>query len=137
MYQLHPTLAADTTYLGQLALCDVLLANNKTYPWVILVPRRAAVKEVYELSSNDQQTLMAENSLVAEKLAHFFQADKINLAAFGNQVPQLHWHIIVRYQTDPAWPNPIWLAMQPTSYGQEEKTTLVTSLQQLLGLSVI
>lgn len=134
MYLLHPTLAADSIHLGQLTLCDVLLANNKTYPWLILVPKRHDIKEIYELSLEDQQQLIEESSIVAKKLAQHYQADKINIAAFGNQVPQLHMHIMVRFKTDPAWPNPIWLNMQPVNYNNDEQAVLAETLRQLLDL---
>lgn len=90
MYQLHPVLANDTFYVGKLSLCDVLLMNDSRYPWLILVPRLSDIREIYELSAQDQQQFWQESSWVAEKLAAYTQADKMNVAALGNMVPQLH-----------------------------------------------
>lgn len=134
MFELHPTLQADTFFLGQLELCDVLLNNNSSYLWVILVPRRAEVREIYELSLTDQQQLMMECSHVSEKLARYSTANKMNLAAFGNQVPQLHLHIIARHHVDPAWPQPAWLNLATQPYERQKAQDLLQDLRQLLGV---
>lgn len=134
MYHLHPTLAADTFYLGRLTLCDVLLMNNSSYPWLILVPRRAAIREIYELDPDDQALFSQESNEAAQKLAAYTKADKMNVAALGNMVPQLHLHIIARYTTDAAWPQPIWLNPAPTPYDPEKKQQLITALRTLLGI---
>ncbi len=82
-------------------MCD---AN---YPWFILVPNRDNISEIHQLSADDQSQLLKESSLLAESLLESFQGDKMNIAALGNIVPQLHIHYVVRYQNDPAWPAPI------------------------------
>lgn len=135
MYHLHPTLAADTLYLGQLKLSDVLLMNNSSYLWLVLVPRRSHIREIYELNATDQAQLQRETSFVSEKIAHFSQAEKMNIAAFGNMVPQLHIHIMARHSTDPAWPHPIWLNPAPQVYESQTQQNLIQDLQQLLTLS--
>lgn len=108
MFELHPRLAADTLPLGDFPLCRCLLMNDMHYPWLILVPRVADVREIFELSAEQQQQLIRESSYVSERLAMFFQADKINIGALGNMVPQLHLHHIARYANDAAWPGPVW-----------------------------
>lgn len=108
MFQLHPRLAQDTLRVGNFPLCQLLLMNDASYPWFILVPRRAAIREIFELDYHDQQQLLKESSQLSQVLNKLYQADKLNIAALGNMVPQLHIHHIVRYQTDQAWPNPVW-----------------------------
>jgi len=82
--------------------------NDMQYPWLILVPRVSQVKELFELSPQDQAQFLRESSWLSSQLAKTFRADKMNVAALGNQVSQLHFHHIVRYQNDQTWPNPVW-----------------------------
>lgn len=107
-FELHPRLAADCLTLGRLELCRVLLMNDTTYPWLILVPERAGIAEIFELPAGDQRRLIAESSRVARALIALFQPDKLNIAAIGNLVPQLHIHHVARFRTDPAWPGTVW-----------------------------
>jgi len=116
MFELHPRLKEDCIAIGRLPLCRLLLMNDSTYPWFILVPERADIREVHELPEADQIRLIGESSLLARWLAESFKADKINVAALGNMVPQLHWHVIVRHTTDPAWPGPVWGKCPPKPY---------------------
>lgn len=108
MFTLHPRLAADTLLLGNFPLCQCLLMNDMHYPWLILVPRIDNVREIFELSCEDQQQFLRESSWISERLSKHFNADKINIGALGNMVPQLHIHHIARYQNDAAWPGPVW-----------------------------
>lgn len=119
MFVLHPKLAEDTFALGDFPLSQLLLINDANYPWFILVPRRAEISEIYQLSSEDQQQLLRESSELARQLHQLFQADKLNIAALGNMVPQLHLHHIVRYQSDASWPNPVWGKFAPKPYSAE------------------
>lgn len=107
-FTLHPTLQADTVLLGELPLCTTLLMNNRDYPWLILVPRRIGMRELHELAVEDQQQLLDESARVAALMQGLFHPDKLNVAALGNVVPQLHWHIVARFATDPVWPDPVW-----------------------------
>lgn len=107
-FQLHPQLAADTQCLGEFPLSLVLLANDCQYPWLILVPKRAGIREIHHLSEADQQTLMRESCAVGRLMESALAAEKINVAALGNMVPQLHLHHVARFTTDAAWPAPIW-----------------------------
>ena len=120
MFQLHPTLARDCITLGRFELCRLLLMNAANFPWFILVPEREGVQEVFQLSPPDQTRLIRESSHLARHLAESYAADKLNVAALGNLVPQLHVHHIVRYRTDPAWPQPVWGRVPPVPYGPAE-----------------
>lgn len=131
--ELHPTLARDTVELGRLALCRLLLMNDATYPWFILVPEREGVREIYELTEADQLQLLRESSGLARALATAFDADKLNIAALGNVVPQLHVHHIVRYRTDPAWPHPVWGRLPAEPYPEGEISAVVARLRPVLG----
>lgn len=108
MFNLHPQLAKDTFLVGEFPLSTCRLMNDCQFPWLILVPRVAGIRELYELTPSDQAQFLRESSWLSSQLAKTFQADKMNIAALGNQVPQLHFHHIVRYQNDIAWPNPVW-----------------------------
>lgn len=105
---IHPRLEEDTILLGELDLCEVRLMPDSSNPWVVLVPKRADIKEIHELTDGEQGTLIYEISTISSKLTELFAPDKINVGALGNMVPQLHIHIICRYQNDRAWPNAIW-----------------------------
>lgn len=108
MFNLHPRLAADTLLLGDFPLSRCLLMNDMHYPWLILVPRADNIREIFELEAEKQHQLLRESSWVAERLSRHFNATKINIGALGNMVPQLHLHIIARYENDAAWPGPVW-----------------------------
>lgn len=133
MFELHAQLDKDTVPVGDLALSRVLLMNDGNYPWLILVPRCDDAIELFQLSPIDQRQLIGEISAVSAALASHFHADKINVAALGNIVPQLHVHIIVRYQDDAAWPRPVWGAKPPRPYSEEVLAATVAELQELLA----
>ncbi len=116
MFELHPQLVQDTLTVGDFPLCRLLLVNDANYPWFILVPRRTEIREIFELEQQDQRQLLKESSQLSRVLNKLFQADKLNIAALGNMVPQLHIHHIVRYQTDQAWPKPVWGLFPATPY---------------------
>jgi diadenosine tetraphosphate (Ap4A) HIT family hydrolase len=116
MFELHPRLAQDGLPLGGFPLCRLLLMNESRYPWFILVPERPAVSEIYQLPEADRIQLMRESCALSEVLAELFRADKLNVAAIGNRVPQLHVHHVVRYRSDPAWPAPVWGRFEPLPY---------------------
>ena len=107
-FQLHPQLAADAIRIGHLPLSMLLLLNDARYPWFILVPRRVGITEVFELEPDDQRQLWQESARLSRFIKQAFHADKLNIAALGNLVPQLHLHHIARYRSDPAWPGPVW-----------------------------
>ena len=108
MFQLDPRLQRDCIVLGDFPLCRLLLMNDATYPWFILVPRRAGSREIHQLSDADQQQLWQESARLARWMESRFSYDKLNVAALGNVVSQLHLHHVGRSQTDPCWPGPVW-----------------------------
>ena len=131
-FAIHPQLAADTFALGDLPLCRVLLMNDAQYPWFILVPRRDGAREAYLLGEADRQQLWTESALLSRALMDAFAGDKLNVAALGNVVPQLHVHHIVRYRTDPAWPAPVWGRHPPRPYTDAERAARVAALHAVL-----
>lgn len=119
-FQLHERLRADTIGLGSTSLCEIRLMNDSTWPWVLLVPAVPGVREIYQLSADQQHQLVRESSALSEAMMDVFGGDKMNVAALGNMVPQLHLHHIVRFEGDPAWPGPIWGKQPPVPYAEEE-----------------
>lgn len=129
MFELDQRLRNDTLVVGDLALCRVLLMNDSRYPWLILVPRRADISELFELNMAEQQQLWQETSYVGQVLKDVFQADKINIATLGNVVKQLHMHIVVRMQDDAAWPAPVWGNGAAQGYTDETLAAMRARLQ--------
>ena len=132
MFELHPQLAKDCLSLGRLPLCRVLLMNDANYPWFILVPEREGLRELHELAEADRRVLWEESALLARALVHAFAPDKLNVAALGNQVPQLHVHHIARYQHDAAWPAPVWGKLPAKPYFGAEAAKLMARVRPLL-----
>ncbi len=130
MFTLHPQLAADCLVLGRFPLCQLLLVNDSHYPWFILVPERDGLREIFELDAADRQRLLDESCRLSEFLMREFDGEKLNLAALGNQVPQLHLHHIVRYRTDPAWPGPIWGRVPARAYTEVELAHMKARVEQ-------
>lgn len=133
MFRLHPQLAQDCAVLGRFELCHLLLMRDANYPWCILVPDRVDVTEIYQLAPEDQQQLMRESSLLACAMARTFSADKMNVAALGNVVPQLHIHHIARRRDDPAWPAPVWGKVPALTYSEAGLRETVDRLRAALG----
>lgn len=131
-YVLHERLAADTLALGQSGLCDIRLMNDSTWPWVLLIPRRSGIREIYQLSEPDQLILMRESCALGQSLMSVFGGDKLNVAALGNQVPQLHLHHIVRFVGDAAWPGPVWGRQPPVPYTEPEKADRIQALSPVV-----
>lgn len=119
-FQLHPRLEQDCIAIGRFELCRLLMMNDSRYPWFILVPERADLQEIYQLSKVERELLTEESSYLAENLAALYKADKMNIAAIGNMVPQLHVHHIVRYRTDKAWPAPVWGKFAAVPYTESQ-----------------
>lgn len=133
MFELHPQLQADTVILGRFELSIALLHTDSNYPWVILVPQRNNVKEIHHLSEKDRQLLMRESCRLAEVMNDLFNPVKMNVAALGNVVPQLHLHHVARFTTDAAWPKPIWGAVEAKPYSEAALKTLVERLRNALS----
>ena len=133
-WSLHPQLAADTVLVGDLPLARVLLANDANYPWLILVPRKTGLTELIDLDESEQVQLLGEVAKAARVLKDITACDKLNIAALGNQVPQLHVHVIARRRTDAAWPKPVWGAAPARSYAETAKVGLIAALRRQLNL---
>ena len=131
-FELDPRLAADTFVVGETPLCRVLLMNDARYPWLILVPRRGDVTEPFGLSEADQAQLWQESMRLGEAMKAHFAADKLNIAALGNQVAQLHVHHIARIHSDDAWPGPVWGIGSAVQYGDAARGVLIGELRSLL-----
>lgn len=116
VWSLHPQLDKDTVTVDDLPLCRLLLSKDANYPWLILVPRQAGAIEIIDLAPDARIRLMTEIGLVSESLRDVSRCDKLNVAALGNQVPQLHVHIIARRKDDAAWPRPVWGAVPALDY---------------------
>ncbi len=135
MFSLHPTLANDTCQIADLPLSRVLLMKDKGFPWLILVPRRDAVKEIHELTPDDRALLIEEVSLASTILSKLFNPVKINVGALGNIVPQLHVHVIARLEADRAWPGPVWGSGPKEPYSEEELASIVSRLKAAFNLA--
>ena len=132
-FTLDSRLEADTFLVGELQLSRVLLMNDARFPWVILVPRRACLREIIELNPKDRATLYREMESVSEAMQRLFTPTKLNVAALGNMVAQLHVHIIARFDIDAAWPKPVWGVGTRELYAQHAAHTRVTALSRALG----
>lgn len=133
-FSLHPRLASDCHPLGDLPLSRVLLLDDSRYPWLILVPRRPDIREIYQLDATDRESLLEESCQVGEFMMRAFKGEKLNVGALGNLVPQLHLHHIVRNSSDPAWPRPVWGHSAAVPY---KRQMLAERLQMLReGLSI-
>ncbi len=132
MFELDPRLQQDTLPVGDFPLCRLLLMNDAQYPWFVLVPRREEIVEVFQLDVEDQRTFWQETTELAEILKDTFGADKMNVAALGNEVSQLHMHVIVRRHGDPAWPAPIWGKHPAQPYTAEQVAAIREKLRLVL-----
>ena len=137
-FDLDPRLEAVTFGVGETRLSKVLLMNDARFPWLILVPRRRDVTELFELSEADQAQLWQESMRLGKAMKTHFAADKLNIAALGNQVAQLHVHHIARFPADDAWPGPVWGVASAVPYRDAVLKPLMgelrTVLRQPLGL---
>mgnify|MGYP003148315457 FL=1 len=133
MFVLDERLQQDTVTLGNFPLCRLLLMNDASYPWFILVPRREEVSELFQLDPADQQLLWREATALAEMLKDTFGADKMNVATLGNVVSQLHVHVIARRRDDAAWPAPVWGFQSTKPYGEAQLTGIRQKLKLVLA----
>ena len=130
-FELDLRLARDARDVTNLPLCNVRLMDNKKFPWLVLVPRLADVSEWIDLSREQQHQLSDEIAVVSHILKALVTPDKLNIATLGNQVSQLHVHVIARYKGDAAWPNPVWGAASE-AYSDEEARRLSYDLKSAL-----
>jgi len=136
MFELDLRLRKDSFEVCRFPLSRVLMMNDATYPWFVLVPQREGITEIHGLTDGDQLQLIRESCYLSKKLATIFCADKMNVAALGNVVSQLHIHHIVRYNSDPAWPGPVWGVLPAMPYDEDEKERLLDSLRTVIGRDI-
>jgi diadenosine tetraphosphate (Ap4A) HIT family hydrolase len=137
VWSLHPQLAQDTVPVGDLPLARVLLANDANYPWLILVPRRPGLTEIIDLDENAQVQLMGEIAVAARVLKSITECEKLNIAAIGNVVAQLHVHVVARRHSDAAWPKPVWGAAPPAAYNAIVRDGLIGALRRGLQIKPV
>lgn len=128
-FELHERLVADTLLIADLPLCRALLMNDRRFPWVILVPRREGLRDFDDVLPNEKPNFHAEIDLASEVLREASGAEKMNVAALGNMVPQLHVHVIARFSKDVAWPGPVWGVGTAEPYDGDEARALVEKLR--------
>ena len=131
-FELHPQLAEDTTPVVELPLCEVRLMDDANHPWLVLVPRVADVTELIDLDASQRMQLTAEIDATSRALKSLYKPDKLNVAALGNLVPQLHVHVIARYTGDIAWPRPVWGTAAARPYTPEQLVERVRALRGVL-----
>ena len=127
-WSLHSQLTNDTIDIGDLPLCRVLVVKDAHYPWLLLVPRRRGAVEIIDLDEADQQQLARETALASRALKYVTNCDKLNVAAIGNVVSQLHMHVIARRRDDAAWPKPVWNAIAPRPYDEGTRQKLIAAI---------
>ncbi|MGB0359853.1 MAG: HIT domain-containing protein [Endozoicomonas sp.] len=126
LFELNSQLANDCLVIGDFPVCRLLLMNDSQYPWFILVPRIADTEELFQLGEEIQQQVLRESSFLSEVLSVLFSAEKMNVAALGNVVRQLHIHHVVRFSRDQSWPAPVWGKFPAKPYSDE-------TLSEVLG----
>ncbi|MGA4550858.1 HIT domain-containing protein [Methylorubrum aminovorans] len=124
-FSLDPRLAADTHPVGDLALCSVLLMDDARFPWLILVPRRPNLSELTDLTPEEARLAFEEIRIAVGVVQSLARPDKVNVAALGNVVSQLHIHVVARFRSDPAWPGPVWGVGEPKPYPPHARTALL------------
>ena len=132
-WHLHPQLADDTHPVAQFKLCELRLMDDANHPWLILVPRVEDAVELIDLDESQQAELMREVALASRALQDAFSPHKLNVAALGNLVPQLHVHVIARFREDIAWPRPVWGMATAQPYSPEALVRRIRALQDALA----
>lgn len=132
-FALDPQLAADSVAVAELGLSDLRLMNDARFPWLLLVPRREGAVEMIDLEKPDRAALFEEINAASAALRAATRCDKLNVAALGNQVKQLHVHVIGRFDGDAAWPGPVWGAGPAVPYAAEARNTLIDKIRSALG----
>jgi diadenosine tetraphosphate (Ap4A) HIT family hydrolase len=124
VFALDPRLASDTLPVAELPLCRVLLMNDARFPWLILVPAKPGLAELFDLDAADRARAVEEIATASRALDFVCSPDKINIGALGNIVRQLHIHVVARHAGDPAWPGPVWGFGAPVPYTPDERATV-------------
>lgn len=134
-FVLDPKLAADSVSIANLALSDLRLMNDARFPWLLLVPRRAGAVEIIDLAKADRAALFEEITAASAALRTATGCDKLNVAALGNQVRQLHVHVVARFAGDAAWPGPVWGTGAAVAYGEAARDRLIATVKGALSPS--
>ncbi|MBO0346440.1 HIT domain-containing protein [Roseibium limicola] len=134
-FSMTPRLEGDSLAIADLPLCALRLMKDANYPWVMMVPKRNDMIEITDLSEPDRQQLIREICQVSDALKAVTTCDKLNVGALGNMVPQLHVHVIARFQKDPAWPGPVWGAVPAKPYTDEDADRLIGRLREALAIT--
>jgi diadenosine tetraphosphate (Ap4A) HIT family hydrolase len=134
-FSLDPQLARDTVALGDLPHARVLLMNDANYPWLIVVPLHPGAVELFDLGDGERVQLMSTLSRLGQLLKEVTGCDKVNIAAIGNVVSQLHVHIVARRRDDAAWPRAVWGALPPRPYAAAERERLIRAIRERIGLA--
>ena len=132
-FVLDPRLAQDSVPVSDLDLCTLRLMNDSRYPWLLLIPKQPGLREIIDLPATDRQRLYQELDRCAETLRAVTGAHKLNVAALGNLVPQLHVHIIARFEDDAAWPGPVWGLGTAVPYDEQRRIERLSALLEALG----
>ncbi|MCI5050205.1 MAG: HIT family protein [Rickettsiales bacterium] len=134
-FQLDPILERDSFYVCDYPLCQIRLMDNKCFPWLLLVPQRAGVSEWIDLEREEQHRLSDEIAISSHILKALVTPEKLNVATLGNQVSQLHIHLIARYADDAMWPNPVWGGAREY-YEEDEKKSFLYDLKTALTSAI-
>jgi diadenosine tetraphosphate (Ap4A) HIT family hydrolase len=132
-FTLDPRLAADTLHVARLPSSELRLMNDRRWPWLILVPARDGLEELFDLPAAERATLDEDTMRVAQTLKRITGAQKINVGALGNIVRQLHVHVVARSEGDAAWPGPIWGHGKAEPYDAGEAETMIARLREAMG----
>jgi diadenosine tetraphosphate (Ap4A) HIT family hydrolase len=131
-FVLDARLEADTTEVCRLDLCTVLLMNDARFPWLILVPRRPGMADLIDLDATDRANLTEEIDRASRVLMRETRGEKLNVAALGNMVRQLHVHVIARFAHDAAWPGPVWGVGKAAPYDDTARQNLIGAVRTAL-----
>lgn len=134
-FQLHPRLAAGGSEIGRIGGCILLLKNNAIFPWFLLVPEVDGIEDLHQLPPGRYEEVLAAVRRVSEFVVNYFQPDKLNVASIGNQVRQMHIHVVGRSPEDPAWPGTVWAFDGRRAYTDEENEKIRAAARVFLGLS--
>ena len=133
-FELHPRLAASGFDIGRLGGCRLLLKNNALFPWFLLVPEVEGIEDLHQLAPGQYEEVMAAMRRVSEFVTRYFHPEKLNVACIGNQVRQMHIHIVGRSAEDPAWPGTVWAYEGKQVYHDEENEKICVAARSFLGL---
>ena len=131
-FDLNPRLEGDSYPVTDLDLCAIRLMKDANYPWVLMVPRKSDLIEIIDLDAQERGRLMEEIAAVCEALKKVTDCEKLNVGALGNQVPQLHVHVIARFRDDAAWPGPVWGVVPPKPYDHDKADQVIAALKSAL-----